>query len=187
MIYQKYGRVDHTVVASSTWRRSELVHLVPSRTCRCTCMYWATWNNWDLLDHSHTVYSRFLRPDSEEGGPIKQAVYLCHTCASPRGVCSSCSITCHTDDEQVELFLKSHFRCDCPTSAVPHPCTLHKTTEGENGANQYGLCRCARPYDPKTERETMFQRLACEVVCLRVSPPPSVPSQVRSSYTGTAS
>jgi E3 ubiquitin-protein ligase UBR7 len=124
-------------------------------------------------------------------GPIKQAVYLCLTCASPRGVCSSCSIACHTDHEQVELFPKRHFRCDCPTTAVPHPCTLHKTTEEANGANQYGhnfrglFCRCARPYDPETERETMIQCLACEVVPL--STPLSVRSQVRSSYTGLVS
>ncbi|KAF8554501.1 hypothetical protein OG21DRAFT_1597299 [Imleria badia] len=117
-------------------------------------------------------------------GPIKQAIYLCLTCATPRGICSSCSIACHTDHEQVELFPKRHFRCDCPTSAIPHACTLHKTTEEENGGNQYGqnfrglFCRCARPYDPKTEQETMIQCLGCEdwfhesCLNLRERPPP---------------
>ncbi|KAI9566108.1 hypothetical protein HD554DRAFT_2221741 [Boletus coccyginus] len=121
-------------------------------------------------------------------GPIRQAVYLCLTCATPRGICSSCSIACHTDHEQVELFPKRHFRCDCPTTAVPHPCTLHNTTEQENGANQYGqnfralFCRCASPYDPKTERETMIQCLACEdwfhesCLHLRERPPLREPS-----------
>ncbi|KAF9223157.1 hypothetical protein BS17DRAFT_755026 [Gyrodon lividus] len=101
-------------------------------------------------------------------GPIKQAVYLCLTCASPRGICSSCSIACHTDHEQVELFPKRNFRCDCPTAAIPHACTLHKNNEEENVSNNYGqnfralFCRCSRPYDPETEPETMIQCLACE-------------------------
>ncbi|KAH0828677.1 hypothetical protein J3R83DRAFT_3044 [Lanmaoa asiatica] len=118
-------------------------------------------------------------------GPIRQAVYLCLTCATPRGICSSCSIACHTDHEQVELFPKRNFRCDCPTAAILHPCTLHKKPEVENGANRYGqnfcaiFCRCARPYDPKMESETMIQCLACEVdwfhescLNLRERPPP---------------
>ncbi|KAG6371256.1 hypothetical protein JVT61DRAFT_9721 [Boletus reticuloceps] len=118
-------------------------------------------------------------------GPIRQAVYLCLTCATLHGICSSCSIACHTDHEQVELFPKRHFRCDCPTSVIPHhPCTLHKTTEEANGTNQYGqnfrglFCRCAKPYDSKTEQETMIQCLACEdwfhesCLNLRERPPP---------------
>ncbi|KAG8221517.1 hypothetical protein J3R82DRAFT_1732 [Butyriboletus roseoflavus] len=118
-------------------------------------------------------------------GPIRQAIYLCLTCATPRGICSSCSIACHTDHEQVELFPKRHFRCDCPTAAIPHSCTLHTNPEEENGVNHYGqnfrnlFCRCARPYDHKTELETMIQCLACEVdwfhescLNLRERPPP---------------
>ncbi|KAH7890444.1 hypothetical protein F5I97DRAFT_1799082 [Phlebopus sp. FC_14] len=117
-------------------------------------------------------------------GPIRQAVYLCLTCAVPRGICSSCSIACHTDHEQVELFPKRNFQCDCPTSAIPHACTLHKTPEVENTTNEYGqnfsglFCRCARTYDPKTEQETMIQCLACEdwfhesCLNLRERPPP---------------
>jgi len=102
-------------------------------------------------------------------GSIRQAVYLCLTCKVTRGICTSCSIACHTDHEQVELFPKRKFRCDCPTSAIPHHCTLHKTPEEENTANEYGqnflgvFCRCSRPYDPKTEVETMIQCLSCEV------------------------
>ncbi|EGN94427.1 hypothetical protein SERLA73DRAFT_114653 [Serpula lacrymans var. lacrymans S7.3] len=101
-------------------------------------------------------------------GPIRQAVYLCITCASPRGICSSCSIACHTDHEQIELFPKRNFRCDCPTSTITHSCTLHKSLEEENSSNEYGqnyqgvFCRCGRPYDVKTERETMIQCLSCE-------------------------
>ena len=102
-------------------------------------------------------------------GYIRQAVYLCLTCANPRGICSACSIACHTDHEQLELFPKRHFRCDCPTSALENACTLHETLEGPNQENIYGqnyegvFCRCGRHYDPTQERETMIQCLACEV------------------------
>ncbi|KAF8904557.1 hypothetical protein CPB85DRAFT_1376906 [Mucidula mucida] len=99
---------------------------------------------------------------------LRQPVYLCITCNLPRGICSACSIACHTDHEQTELFPKRDFRCDCPTSALPHPCHLHKTPEEPNTSNAYGqnfsgvFCRCGRPYDPNTERETMIQCLSCE-------------------------
>ena len=105
-------------------------------------------------------------------GHIRQAVYLCTTCGVPRGICSACSVACHTDHEQLELFPKRRFRCDCPTSSVPHPCTLHTTAEDENTSNEYGqnfkglFCRCSRTYDAQTERETMIQCLACEVCLL---------------------
>lgn len=101
-------------------------------------------------------------------GPIRQAVYLCLTCPEQKGLCSACSIACHTDHEQVELFPKRNFRCDCPTTAVKHPCTLHKGLEEENTSNIYGhnfraeFCRCGRPYDAKTEQEVMIQCLMCE-------------------------
>src|SRR6266404_1752379 len=102
-------------------------------------------------------------------GYIRQAVYLCITCLAQRCLCSSCSIACHTDHEQLELFPKRHFRCDCPTTALTHPCSLHKEPESPNDENLYGqnfwskFCRCGRPYDSKSERETMIQCLACEV------------------------
>ncbi|KZT02862.1 uncharacterized protein LAESUDRAFT_762511 [Laetiporus sulphureus 93-53] len=101
-------------------------------------------------------------------GPIRQAVYLCLTCKEPRGICSACSIACHSEHEQLELFPKRHFRCDCPTQALLHPCTLHKALEERNTENLYGqnfqgvFCRCGRPYDAYKERETMIQCLACE-------------------------
>ncbi|KAG1883869.1 hypothetical protein F4604DRAFT_1736937 [Suillus subluteus] len=116
-------------------------------------------------------------------GPIRQAVYLCLTCQLPRGLCSSCSIACHTDHEQIELFPKRNFRCDCPTTAIPHGCTLHRSLEEENRENSYdqnfrgNFCRCGRPYDPKCEKETMIQCLACEdwfhESCLHLRPRPS--------------
>ncbi|KAI5981543.1 hypothetical protein EDD15DRAFT_2183017 [Pisolithus albus] len=101
-------------------------------------------------------------------GPIRQAVHLCLTCAVPRGICSSCSVACHTDHEQVELFPKRNFRCDCPTTAIPHSCTLLKGDREENTTNTYDhnfrgvFCRCSRTYDPETEQETMIQCLSCE-------------------------
>ena len=108
-------------------------------------------------------------------GHIRQAVYLCLTCTpssstdSPRGICSACSIACHTDHEQLELFPKRGFRCDCPTRALAHPCTLHTHLEEPNDKNTYGrnftaqFCRCGRKYDAQFERETMIQCVACEV------------------------
>ncbi|KZV83530.1 hypothetical protein EXIGLDRAFT_625540 [Exidia glandulosa HHB12029] len=102
-------------------------------------------------------------------GHIRQAVYLCLTCALPHGICSACSIACHGDHEQVELFPKRDFQCDCPTSSLPHRCSLVKGVElPPNISNKYGqnfqnvFCRCGRLYDAKTERETMIQCLACE-------------------------
>jgi E3 ubiquitin-protein ligase UBR7 len=102
-------------------------------------------------------------------GHIRQAVYLCLTCPEQRGICSACSIACHTEHEQIELFPKRHFRCDCPTTSIAHQCTLHPTPEPENVENRYDqnfnalFCRCKREYDARTERETMIQCLACEV------------------------
>ena len=102
-------------------------------------------------------------------GYIRQAVYLCLTCNTSRGICYPCSVACHTDHEQVELFPKRHFRCDCPTGALSHPCGLHQRPEEVNGENAYGqnfegrFCRCGRAYDAHTEVETMIQCLACEV------------------------
>ncbi|KAF7760254.1 hypothetical protein Agabi119p4_10930 [Agaricus bisporus var. burnettii] len=101
-------------------------------------------------------------------GPLRQAVYLCLTCPENRAICSACSIACHTNHEQVELFPKRNFRCDCPTTAISNQCTLHTKLEDENTTNVYGqnfkgsFCRCGRPYDAKTERETMIQCLVCE-------------------------
>ncbi|KAF6752789.1 hypothetical protein DFP72DRAFT_967407 [Ephemerocybe angulata] len=101
-------------------------------------------------------------------GYMRQAVYLCLTCPEPRGICSACSIACHTDHEQVELFPKRGFRCDCPTSVIAHSCTLDKAHHPENELNHYGqnfrgvFCRCSKPYDPKKEREAMIQCLVCE-------------------------
>ena len=66
-------------------------------------------------------------------------------------------------------FPKRNFRCDCATEAIVHQCTLNPKTEPENTSNQYGqnfkamFCRCGRPYDAKTEKETMIQCLSCEV------------------------
>ncbi|KAF9063015.1 hypothetical protein BDP27DRAFT_1385048 [Rhodocollybia butyracea] len=118
-------------------------------------------------------------------GPLRQAVYLCLTCPEARGVCAACSIACHTEHEQIELcavcfyttlfslfnilrFPKRKFRCDCPTEAIEYPCSLHSTSEPINETNRYGqnfqalFCRCQKPYDAGTEKETMIQCLACE-------------------------
>ncbi|CAE6443733.1 unnamed protein product [Rhizoctonia solani] len=118
-------------------------------------------------------------------GYLKQSVYLCLSCQDGRGVCASCSIGCHADHEQIELFPKRHFRCDCPTSGMAHPCSLRPAPQPQtplsapqtgphklpiNTENTYSqnyfrggrFCRCAQTYDAKRERETMVQCLVCE-------------------------
>ena len=66
-------------------------------------------------------------------------------------------------------FPKRNFRCDCATEAIAHPCSLNPKIELENTSNRYTqnfqatFCRCGRPYDAKTEKETMIQCLSCEV------------------------
>ncbi|KAK7050492.1 UBR-type domain-containing protein [Favolaschia claudopus] len=121
-------------------------------------------------------------------GPVRQAVYLCLTCPEVRGICSACSIACHTDHNQIELFPKRDFRCDCPTEGIAHVCTLHTQKEPINASNEYGqnfqskFCRCGRPYDAKTEREAMIQCLSCEdwfhesCCMLRTRPEPRPPT-----------
>ncbi|KZS90154.1 hypothetical protein SISNIDRAFT_475503 [Sistotremastrum niveocremeum HHB9708] len=118
-------------------------------------------------------------------GYIRQPVYLCKTCNATRGICASCSVSCHTDHEQLELFPKRHFRCDCPTRGLDHPCTLVKGDKHDvNTENSYNqnfengqFCRCGRHYDPNSERETMVQCLSCEdwfhESCLRMRERPS--------------
>lgn len=107
-------------------------------------------------------------------GYIRQPVHFCKTCATPRGFCAACSVACHHDHEQVELFPKRAFRCDCPTKAYSHPCCLvkgdgqKKEVNVENRYNQNFMdgakfCRCECDYDPMNETETMIQCLSCEV------------------------
>lgn len=36
----------------------------------------------------------------------------------PAGICATCSITCHSEHEQVELFSRRHFQCDCGTTRL---------------------------------------------------------------------
>jgi E3 ubiquitin-protein ligase UBR7 len=70
--------------------------------------------------------------------------------------------------EQIELFPKRAFTCDCPTRVGNTDCTLHKGTVAGNASNTYGqnfeakFCRCHSAYNPKRERETMVQCVVCE-------------------------
>jgi hypothetical protein len=119
-------------------------------------------------------------------GALRQPVYLCLTCTPPSstpdadlaGVCAACSVACHAEHEQVELFGKRNFTCDCPTTKYERPCCLNQGANAGvgrerkmpgNAGNIYGqnyrgmFCRCGRPYDPEKEKETMIQCLACEV------------------------
>lgn len=110
-------------------------------------------------------------------GSLRQAVHLCLTCSEARGLCGACSVSCHPDHQQIELFPKREFRCDCPTRALAHPCALNGTPTATGDAkapindfNKYNqnfrdggrFCRCHSLYDAEKERETMVQCLACE-------------------------
>lgn len=126
-------------------------------------------------------------------GYLRQHVHLCLTCSGEEatssasgppsrkgrahGLCGACSIACHGDHAQIELFPKREFRCDCPTRLLDHPCSLAATAGSTNGVkleinefNKYNqnfydggrFCRCHAPYDAETERETMVQCLVCE-------------------------
>ncbi|KAG8766645.1 hypothetical protein FRC16_007613, partial [Serendipita sp. 398] len=110
-------------------------------------------------------------------GSLRQHIHLCIDCKQERGLCGACSVSCHTDHTQIELFPKRNFRCDCPTRALEHPCQLNgsPTAKGKdkleiNDFNSYNqnfrdggrFCRCHSLYDGEKERETMVQCLACE-------------------------
>lgn len=110
-------------------------------------------------------------------GSLRQHVHLCLDCKEPRGLCGGCSVSCHGEHNQIELFPKRDFRCDCPTKALDQPCQLNgkPTARGAeklevNEFNHYNqnyrdggrFCRCHSLYDGEKERETMVQCLACE-------------------------
>ncbi|KZO90817.1 hypothetical protein CALVIDRAFT_558499 [Calocera viscosa TUFC12733] len=128
-------------------------------------------------------------------GYIRQPVFLCLSCQSPHGICAACSIACHGDHEQVELFPKRAFRCDCPTSSLSHKCTLHPTQMLPNDKNRYSqnfhnkFCRCGRQYIPSEERETMIQCVTCEdwyhESCLNLRERPPARSANEPSPSGT--
>ncbi|KAK4613251.1 hypothetical protein CLAFUW4_09514 [Fulvia fulva] len=119
-------------------------------------------------------------------GPLRQSVYACLTCTpppasphqqfTPAGVCYSCSISCHTEHNLVELFAKRDFECDCGTRKFANsgtPCSLRTnaataakggvTGETARAGNKYNqnfegkFCGCGEEYDPEKEKGTMFQ------------------------------
>jgi E3 ubiquitin-protein ligase UBR7 len=111
-------------------------------------------------------------------GYLRQQVHLCITCNEIRGLCGACSVSCHPDHQQIELFPKREFRCDCPTRALAHPCALNGAPTATGDAKKYDInelnkynqnykdggrfCRCHSLYDAEKEKETMVQCLACE-------------------------
>jgi E3 ubiquitin-protein ligase UBR7 len=114
-------------------------------------------------------------------GYLRQSVSLCLDCKEERGLCGGCSVSCHGDHQQIELFPKRNFRCDCPTRAMHHPCELNGAPKAigndkleVNDFNQYNqnyvdggrFCRCHSHYDGMQEQETMVQCLACEDWCV---------------------
>jgi len=108
-------------------------------------------------------------------GYIRQPVYACKTCkpsegCGPGGVCYSCSISCHTDHELVELFSKRNFKCDCGTARLGEAtCKLEsKPPNTLNEHNKYDhnyegrFCWCKVDYDPEKEDNNMLQCVICE-------------------------
>jgi E3 ubiquitin-protein ligase UBR7 len=51
---------------------------------------------------------------------IVQPLYVCRSCVkekeNPAVVCYSCSISCHSKCDLIELYEKRYFRCDCGNS-----------------------------------------------------------------------
>lgn len=84
-------------------------------------------------------------------GPIKQAIYSCLTCSSTKtststsnsnGICSSCSVSCHSNHELVELFNRRDFTCDCGTLKMSErlDCSLSKRSgESNNLGNKVSI------------------------------------------------
>ncbi|EXX76356.1 hypothetical protein RirG_033840 [Rhizophagus irregularis DAOM 197198w] len=108
-------------------------------------------------------------------GYIRQPVYACKTCKpsegyGPGGVCYSCSISCHSDHELVELFSKRNFKCDCGTTRLGEAaCKLEtKSRNTVNEHNKYDhnyegrFCWCNVDYDPEKEDNNMLQCVLCE-------------------------
>lgn len=55
-------------------------------------------------------------------GHVRQPVFSCLTCTQQSGqkagICATCSITCHAEHDQVELFSRRNFQCDCGTTRL---------------------------------------------------------------------
>ncbi|PWA00287.1 hypothetical protein BB558_003670 [Smittium angustum] len=91
----------------------------------------------------------------------------------PAGICYSCSISCHSKHDVVELFSKRNFKCDCGTTKLLHnaPCSLKpnniqvKSTTNKNNNYNHNFwgyyCRCDTFYDPESETREMIQCFSC--------------------------
>ncbi|OAV88575.1 hypothetical protein PTTG_05723 [Puccinia triticina 1-1 BBBD Race 1] len=160
----------------------------------------------ELEDEAAEVLPFDITKCSKPAGHIRQSVYSCLTCNPTKperdhlraGVCSSCSVSCHTDHHLVELFVRRDFACDCGTNRCnPGQCLLinhpidpvHQpnpnnpsTSTGssnrydKNFDGQFCICERGKTYDPETETEDMYQCLACEdwrhASCLGPHPDP---------------
>ncbi|PLW11104.1 hypothetical protein PCANC_15870 [Puccinia coronata f. sp. avenae] len=142
-----------------------------------------------LEDQAAEVLPFDITKCTKPAGHIRQSVYSCLTCnpINPdgshlqSGVCSSCSVSCHTDHHLVELFVRRNFACDCGTARCnPGGCVLlnyppgqvdqsHPSTSSalsnrydKNFDGHFCVCERGKTYDPETETEDMYQCLACE-------------------------
>ena len=139
--------------------------LIPSRSARTRWDPSVKWSTGVEHARNREVY---VRPAASRATEVCQLVFPPHRSFIIPEVTSLTTARYCTDHEQVELFAKRDFQCDCPTSCLSHQCTLHKILAAPNDANTYGqnyignFCRCGRPYDAATEEETMVQCVACE-------------------------
>jgi hypothetical protein len=139
----------------------------------CLCLqeyvYWLT----DFCSLSDKPYIYASHVQNREGFAPRAPLHATRTTTKLN--CPSTSCQRNGVLKVRNRFPKRNFRCDCPTSAIAHDCTLHTQKESENASNQYGqnfqakFCRCGRPYDAKTERETMIQCLSCEVCVIHLA------------------
>ncbi|KAA1108359.1 hypothetical protein PGT21_009607 [Puccinia graminis f. sp. tritici] len=161
----------------------------------------------ELEDQAAEVLPFDITKCSKPAGQIRQSVYSCLTCNPIKperdhiraGVCSSCSVSCHTDHQLVELFVRRNFACDCgtdrcnpgrchlinqPSDSVNQSLQSNPSTSATGPSNRYDknfdgqfcICERGKTYDPETETEDMYQCLACEdwrhASCLGPHPDP---------------
>jgi E3 ubiquitin-protein ligase UBR7 len=107
----------------------------------------------------------------EESWPECKSKSQAYTSLTYGNRCSSCSVQCHSQHEQVELFARRHFQCDCGTTLLGEEasCEIGKRLgQWANDGNKYDscfrnvFCTCGRDYDPATETDEMVQCLVCE-------------------------
>ncbi|OMH84566.1 putative E3 ubiquitin-protein ligase UBR7 [Zancudomyces culisetae] len=98
----------------------------------------------DTICHVDKNWSRRVCPGLPKEKPNDPEI--CPPGFNPAGICYSCSISCHSDHDVIELFTKRHFSCDCGTKRLvlgktDRKCSLKKQIDNismiVNTENQY--------------------------------------------------